>query len=187
MRGRYSDADTDLPLKVGVIIDMGVPVQAAPPMHHRNFDSKLADPAQRPLPYNLMLDPFATKPSLWEDAREKYISRASAIAYYWGGEKQGKVWHFSEHLDPRVSDRLVTSDDHTVDFEMRLLDDMRVNHEETGALNYTRVMPKALDALEGYLRDGINTRARRVEAVGQPVGWAIFGMGELDPRHRSKA
>ena len=185
MVGRYADFGIPLPLEVGVIIDMGVPVEASMPMHRRNFDSKIADPSQRPLPYNLMVDPFAKAPKLWEDAKERCVSRAAAIAYYWGGKGLGKVWHFDEALDPKNLERLVTVDDQTIDFELRFLSDMLVNHEESGEFNYTRVLPKALAALEGYLRDGINTQSRRVEAVGQPLGWAVFGMDELDPKHRS--
>ncbi len=171
------------PLNVGVIIQMGVPVQAAPPMHHRNFDSKLADPSQRPLPYNLAVNPHAPSPELWIDARNNQVSRAGAIVYYWGGASD--KWHFEEGLDSRVDDRIVTvTPEDTIDFELRFKADMYEPNAKTGVINYDRVMTEAFAALERYLLTGVNTKGRRIEPVGQPTGWAIFAMAELDPKYR---
>ncbi len=184
MMDRYMDAGRQLPLSVGIIIEMGVPVQASLPLH-RDMNSQLSDPGRRPLPFNLMTSWRSKTALLWKDAKDRHVSRAGAVAYYWGGGRHGKMWHFTEELDERDLDRLVTTDDTTVDFEMRLKPDMRDLHEESGLLNYNRVLDMGLARLEKYLIEGINTKDRRIDAIGAPIGWVMFGMDELAPEHRS--
>lgn len=185
MMARYTGAGRPLPLSVGVIIDMGVPVQCSLPLH-RDMNSQLSDPGRRPLPFNLMTNWRRADAILWKDVEDRHISRAGAIAYYWGGDSHGKMWHFKECLDERVAGRLVTTDDSTIDFEIRLKPDMRDIHEESGILNYSRVFAEGLPLLEKYLAEGISTKGRRISSVGTPIGWAMFGMDELAPQHRSQ-
>jgi len=184
MLDRHFAVDAPLPLSIGIIIIMGVPIIARRPMHRRNFGEQMADPARRPLPYNLTVNPHSPSPILWYDAKDRAVSRAAALVYYWGSKDMGKKWHFDEPLAWDDEDRLVTTTaEQTIDFELRLKEDMR--DEVEGKLNYTRVLDEAFVLLTDIFASGVNTSSRHISPVGAPVGWAIFAMDELDPKHRS--
>lgn len=175
---RHHLAERVLPFNVGVIIQMDAVVEATLPMHRQNMAAALSDPSAEKLPYNLMANPFAEKPELWRDCKGRLISRAAAIAYYWGGASYGRRWHFQEPLSQTEEDRLVTVDERYIDFELRFQPDVQDDYD---------IVWKALGKLEELLDTGVNTKSRRIVSVGEAVSWAVFGMDELDPKCRRTA